>query len=74
MSQIHGPTRLQQFLHQVNGVKATIKFTVEVEANDTIPGDFPYRKQDCLSFDYEYFWFVPGYFTMLSVSSLYTTE
>jgi hypothetical protein len=32
----HGPARLQQFLHQLNSVRPTIKFTIEVEANDTL--------------------------------------
>jgi hypothetical protein len=33
----HGPARLQQFLHHLNNVRPTIKFTMEVEANDTLP-------------------------------------
>jgi hypothetical protein len=37
----HGPIRLQQFLQHLNSVKPTIKFTMEVEANVTLPGDFP---------------------------------
>jgi hypothetical protein len=31
-----GPARLQQFLHHLNSVRPTIKFTTEVEANDTL--------------------------------------
>jgi hypothetical protein len=33
----HGPARLQQFLHCLNSITPTIKFTMEVEANDTLP-------------------------------------
>jgi hypothetical protein len=33
----HKPTRLQQCLHHLNSVRPTIKFTSEVEANDTLP-------------------------------------
>jgi hypothetical protein len=33
----HGPARLQQFLHHPNSIRLTIKFTMEVEANDTLP-------------------------------------
>jgi hypothetical protein len=33
----HGPARLQQFLHHLNSVRPTIKFTMEVGANDTLP-------------------------------------
>jgi hypothetical protein len=33
----HGPTRLQQFLRHLNSLKPTIKFRMEIEANDTIP-------------------------------------
>jgi hypothetical protein len=33
----HGPAKLQQFLHHLNSVRPTIKFTMEVEANDTLP-------------------------------------
>jgi hypothetical protein len=32
----HGPTKLQQFLHQINSVTPTVKFAMEVEANDTL--------------------------------------
>jgi hypothetical protein len=32
-----GPARLQQFLHHLNSVRHTIKFTMEVETNDTLP-------------------------------------
>jgi hypothetical protein len=32
----HGPARLQQFLHHLNSVRPTIKFTTEIEANDTL--------------------------------------
>jgi hypothetical protein len=32
----HGPARLQQFLHRLNSVRPTIKFTLEAEANDTL--------------------------------------
>jgi hypothetical protein len=32
----HGPARLQQFLHHLNSLTPTIKFTTEVEANDTL--------------------------------------
>jgi hypothetical protein len=33
----HGPTRLQQCLHHINSNRPTIKFTMEVEANNTLP-------------------------------------
>jgi hypothetical protein len=33
----HGPAKLQQFLRHVNSVRPTIKFTTEVQANDTLP-------------------------------------
>jgi hypothetical protein len=33
----HGPARLQQLLHHLNSVTPTIRFTMEVEANDTLP-------------------------------------
>jgi hypothetical protein len=33
----HGPPKLQQFLDQINNVRPTIKFTIEVEANNTLP-------------------------------------
>jgi hypothetical protein len=33
----HGPARLQQFLHHLNSVGPTIKFTMEIEANDILP-------------------------------------
>jgi hypothetical protein len=33
----HGPARLQQFLHHHNSLRPTIKFTMEVEVNDTLP-------------------------------------
>jgi hypothetical protein len=32
-----GPARLQKFLHSLNSVRPTIKFTMEVETNDTFP-------------------------------------
>jgi hypothetical protein len=32
----HGPARLQKFLHHLSSVRSTIKFTMEVEANDTL--------------------------------------
>jgi hypothetical protein len=32
----HGPARLQQFLHHLNGLRPTIKFKTEAEANDTL--------------------------------------
>jgi hypothetical protein len=32
----HGPARLQQFLHHLNSVRPTIKFTTEIEANDNL--------------------------------------
>jgi hypothetical protein len=32
-----GLARLQQFLHHPNNIRSTIKFTMEVEANDTLP-------------------------------------
>jgi hypothetical protein len=32
----HVPARLQQFLHHLKSVRPTIRFTVEVEANDTL--------------------------------------
>jgi hypothetical protein len=32
----HGPAKLQEFLHHLNSVRATIKFTMEVEANNTL--------------------------------------
>jgi hypothetical protein len=31
------PMRLQEFLHHLKCVRPTIKFTMEVEANDTLP-------------------------------------
>jgi hypothetical protein len=31
-----GPARLQQFFHHLNSVRCAIKFTMEVEANDTL--------------------------------------
>jgi hypothetical protein len=31
----HRPARLQQFLHHTNSLRPTIKFTMEVEVNDT---------------------------------------
>jgi hypothetical protein len=34
---LHGPARLQQFLPHLSSLKPTIKFTMEVEANDTLP-------------------------------------
>jgi hypothetical protein len=33
----HGPTGLQQFLHYFSSVTPTTKFTMEVEANNTLP-------------------------------------
>jgi hypothetical protein len=33
----HGPKRVQQFLLHFNSIRPTIKFTVEVEVNDTLP-------------------------------------
>jgi hypothetical protein len=33
----HGPARLQKFLHRLNSVRPTTKFTMQVEANDTLP-------------------------------------
>jgi hypothetical protein len=33
----HGSPRLQQFLHHFNSLRPTIKFTIEVKANDTLP-------------------------------------
>jgi hypothetical protein len=33
----HGTARLQQFLHHLNSIRPTIKFTMEVEAKDTLP-------------------------------------
>jgi hypothetical protein len=33
----HGAARLQQFLHHPNSIRPTIKFTMEVEANHTLP-------------------------------------
>jgi hypothetical protein len=33
----HKLTRLQQFLHHLNSIRPTIKFTCGVEANDTLP-------------------------------------
>jgi hypothetical protein len=33
----HGQARLQQFLHHLNSVRPTIKFTIKVEAHDTLP-------------------------------------
>jgi hypothetical protein len=33
----HGPTILQQFLRHLDSVRPTIKFTMEVEGNDTLP-------------------------------------
>jgi hypothetical protein len=33
---LHGPARLQQFLHHLNSVRPTIKFTTENEANGTL--------------------------------------
>jgi hypothetical protein len=32
-----GPARLQQFLHHINSLGPTIKFTMEVEVNNTLP-------------------------------------
>jgi hypothetical protein len=32
----HGPVRLQQFHHHLNSIRPTTKFTMEVEANDTL--------------------------------------
>jgi hypothetical protein len=32
-----GSARLQQFLHHLNSIRPTIKFTMETEANDTLP-------------------------------------
>jgi hypothetical protein len=32
----HGPARLQQFLHHLNSFRPTMKFTIKVEANDTL--------------------------------------
>jgi hypothetical protein len=31
----YGPGRLQRFLHHLNSIRPTIRFTMEVEANDT---------------------------------------
>jgi hypothetical protein len=31
------PARLQQFLHHLNSVRLINKFTMEIEANDTLP-------------------------------------
>jgi hypothetical protein len=36
-SMTHGPARLQQSLHLLNGVRPTMKFTMEVKANSTHP-------------------------------------
>jgi hypothetical protein len=33
----HGPEKLQEFLHHINSIRPTIKFPMEVEANDTLP-------------------------------------
>jgi hypothetical protein len=33
----HGSARLHEFLHHLNSVTPTIKFAMEVEANDTHP-------------------------------------
>jgi hypothetical protein len=33
----HEPARQQQFLHHLNSIRPTIKFTMQVEANDTLP-------------------------------------
>jgi hypothetical protein len=33
----HGPARLQQFLHHLNSLGPTMKFTIKVESNDTLP-------------------------------------
>jgi hypothetical protein len=32
----HGPAGLQQFPHHINSVRPTVKFTMEVEANNTL--------------------------------------
>jgi hypothetical protein len=32
-----GPARLQQFLHHLNSLRPTIRFTMKVETNDTFP-------------------------------------
>jgi hypothetical protein len=34
---LHGPATLQQFIHHLNRLRPTIKFTMQVEANDTLP-------------------------------------
>jgi hypothetical protein len=33
----HGPARLQQLFDHINSVRPTIKFTIEVETNNTLP-------------------------------------
>jgi hypothetical protein len=33
----HGPARMQQFVHRLNSVRPTVKFTMEVEASDILP-------------------------------------
>jgi hypothetical protein len=33
----HGPARLQKFLHRLNSLRPTIKFTMEMEVNNTLP-------------------------------------
>jgi hypothetical protein len=33
----HGPAKLQQFLHHINSIRPTIKFSMEFEVNDTLP-------------------------------------
>jgi hypothetical protein len=33
----HGPVKLQQFLQHLNRIRPTIKFTMEIEANNTLP-------------------------------------
>jgi hypothetical protein len=33
----HGPAGLQQFIHYLNSVRPTTKFTMEVEATNTLP-------------------------------------
>jgi hypothetical protein len=33
----HGSARLQQFLHHLTILRPAIKFTMEIEANDTLP-------------------------------------
>jgi hypothetical protein len=32
----HGPAKLQQFPHHLSSVRPTMKFTMEVKANDTL--------------------------------------